>query len=54
MILALKFYEYREHGFELVGEPRVITPDHSEAELLFPIGEDLQVTYRVAITPQLR
>jgi hypothetical protein len=54
VILSVKFYQYREHGFELVGEPRVITPDNDEAELLFPIGEDPQVTYRVAITPQLR
>jgi DNA-binding XRE family transcriptional regulator len=54
VILSVKFYEYREHGFELVGEPRVITPDNDEAELLFPIGEDQRVAYRIAITPQLR
>jgi transcriptional regulator with XRE-family HTH domain len=54
VLLSVKFYEHQEHGFELVGEPRVITPSGEEVELVFPLDEDDKGIYRVAIKPQVR
>lgn len=41
-------------GFELVGEPRVITPTGEEIDVQFPISENPRHTYRVALTPQIQ
>jgi len=54
VLLSVKFYEHREHGFELVGEPRVITPNGEEVELVFPLDEDDKGIYRVTIKPQVQ
>jgi transcriptional regulator with XRE-family HTH domain len=54
VVLSVRFFEHREHGFELVGEPRRVTPDGEEIEFQFPISGDPELSYTVAITPQLR
>lgn len=54
VVLSVRLYEYRGQGFELVGEPRVITPDGEETEVLFPVDEEPKRRYRVAIKPQIQ
>ena len=54
VVLSLKFYQHRDHGFELVGEPRVVTPSGEEVEVQFVISEDPRHTYRVAMKPQIQ
>ena len=54
VLLAVKFYEHRDHGFELVDQPRVITPSGEVIELQFVVSENPQRTYRVAIKPQIQ
>lgn len=54
VILAVRLYEYTDQGFELVGEPRVITPDGEETEVLFPVAEAPKRSYRVAIKPRIQ
>jgi transcriptional regulator with XRE-family HTH domain len=53
VLLSVKLYEYREQGFELVGEPRVVTSDGKEIEMAFPTRENPERRYRVAVTPQI-
>jgi hypothetical protein len=53
VIVVVKLYEYRDHGFELLAEPRVVTPSGEQVEVLFEPDKKSQRTYRVVIKPQV-
>lgn len=51
--LIVRFYQYRNQDYELVGEPRVVTRDGEQVEVEVLISEEPRHAFRVAITPQL-
>ena len=54
VILAVKFSELQDDRYELLGEPRAITPSGEEVEIVIAAGEGEQRTYKIAITPQVQ
>ena len=54
VILAVKFSELQDDRYELLGEPRVITPSGEEVEIVIKAGEGEQRRYTIAITPQVQ
>jgi transcriptional regulator with XRE-family HTH domain len=54
VLLSVKLYEHHDYGFELIGEPRVITAGGEEIEVFFPVGENPKRAYRIAIRPQIQ
>lgn len=54
VILAVKFSEFQNDSYELLGEPRVITPSGEEVEIVIAASEGAQREYRIAITPQIK
>jgi len=55
VIMSVKLYEYhQDRGYELTGEPKVITSAGEEVELVITsvAGEDR--SYRISITPQIQ
>ncbi len=53
VILAVNFSELQDDKYELLGEPRVITPNGEEVEIVIAAGEGEQRRYKIAITPQV-
>ena len=55
VIMAVKLYEYhKDRGYELTGEPKVITPGGQEAEVVISSASGEERSYRISITPQIQ
>jgi hypothetical protein len=54
VILSVRLYEYRNSGYELIGEPRLATSDGTAAEIAVSAGSGSERIYPIAVTPQVQ